>query len=77
MEAQLKRDELTRNLTRHLFDVIRNYEITLINQRDILKQLVFILYDVKMLNELEMEALYLRIDKADTKELLNNLDKLF
>lgn len=66
----INKEQLTNKLTRELFETIVNYETTLFDSKDILKQLVFSLYDNDIINGTELEQLFNRIEiKIGQKEI--------
>jgi hypothetical protein len=66
----INKEQLTNKLTKELFETIVNYETTLFDSKDVLKQLVFSLYDNDIINGTELEQLFNRIEiKIGQKEI--------
>ena len=73
----INKEQLTSNLTKKLFNIAYNYEIGLFENKDILKEFLFILYDIKAINTEELDSLYIRIDKTPNKQIIKELKKLY
>jgi hypothetical protein len=69
----INKEQLTNKLTRELFETIVNYETTLFDSKDVLKQLVFSLYDNDIINGTELEQLFNRIEIRIGQKEINNL----
>jgi len=66
----INKEQLTNKLTRELFETIVNYETTLFDSKDVIKQFVFSLYDNDIINGTELEQLFNRIEiKIGQKEI--------
>lgn len=69
----INKEQLTNKLTRELFETIVNYETTLFDSKDVLKQLVFSLYDNNIINGTELEQLFNRIEIRIGQKEINKL----
>jgi len=62
----LKKNQLTNKLTTDLFDTIQNYECSFFDRQQVLKQLIYTLYDNDIVNDTELIKLFTKIETKTT-----------